>query len=91
MQLIIRRRFTAVDSFEGLSLWRAFFHITLLGILMKSKLLLCVFSIVLIAGCSSSEPTSMSEGLEQSEIDKYNEMIAEDARQAAGVDMIEDK
>ncbi len=27
-----------------------------------------------LCGCSSSEPTSVTEGVEQSEIDKYKEM-----------------
>jgi hypothetical protein len=50
---------------------------------MKSKLLLCLFALAVIGGCSTSENSSMAEGLEQSEIDKYNEMIAADEAAAS--------
>lgn len=58
---------------------------------MKSRILLCVFSAVLLTGCGSDGPSSITEGVEQSEIDKYNEMIAEDARRSAQAGEIEDE
>ena len=49
---------------------------------MKSKFLLCIFAVSVMVGCSSSEPGSMADGLEQSQIDEYNAMIEEDAKLA---------
>ncbi|KAA1259849.1 hypothetical protein LF1_23860 [Rubripirellula obstinata] len=50
---------------------------------MKSRILLCVFALVLVGGCGSSEPSSIADGLEQSEIDKYNAMIADEAKRSS--------
>ncbi len=50
---------------------------------MKLKCLMCIFAISLVVGCSSSETSSMADGLEQSDIDKYNAMIEEEAKLAA--------
>ncbi|PAY19176.1 hypothetical protein CKO51_12515 [Rhodopirellula sp. SM50] len=47
---------------------------------MKSKLLFCLIATSVMAGCSSSDPTSVAEGLDQQQIDEYNAMIAEDEK-----------
>jgi len=49
---------------------------------MKSSILLCVFALILVGGCGSSEPSSVADGLEQSEIDEYNAMIADEAKRS---------
>jgi len=52
---------------------------------MKIKLFACLVLFGLIAGCGSSEPTSITDGVPQSEIDKYNAMMkAEAALMAEG-------
>jgi hypothetical protein len=51
---------------------------------MRSKSLLCVlFVAALLIGCSSSEPSSVADGLSQSQKDEYNAMVEEEARKSA--------
>ncbi|EMI55741.1 hypothetical protein RSSM_02833 [Rhodopirellula sallentina SM41] len=40
-----------------------------------------MFSVAI--GCSSSEPTSVADGLSQEQIDDYNALVEEEARRAA--------
>ena len=59
---------------------------------MKSRILLCVSALVLVGGCGSSDLSSVAHGLEQSEIDKYNARIANEAKrssEAGGIDVNE--
>ena len=50
---------------------------------MIFRILFCIFTASIIFGCSPAEPTSVTDGLEQSQIDDYNAMIEEEERLAA--------
>ncbi len=49
---------------------------------IKSLILLLPF-LMLPVGCSSNETTNVADGASQSEIDRYNEMIEEEARRVS--------
>ena len=50
---------------------------------MRMKRLLCLLLFGLVIGCSEPEATNVTDGLPQSEIDKYNAMVEADEKQKA--------
>ncbi|MFG0287643.1 MAG: hypothetical protein ACF8CQ_05700 [Rhodopirellula sp. JB044] len=50
---------------------------------MSLRTVLCTLVFSVAIGCSSSEPTSVADGLSQEQIDDYNALVEAEARRAA--------
>jgi len=50
---------------------------------MKFKVLMFVIAVSCTIGCSSSEPSSVADGLSQQQLDDYNALVEEEARRSA--------
>lgn len=51
---------------------------------MTLKILVGVFCVCVFVGCSSSEPTSIMDGVSQSELDDYNALVEAEEKRAKG-------